>query len=351
MIPLRLCLSLLTLMIPLGTAPLLHGQWKIMTPTGTKASLRGVHNITGGVIWASGSGGTTLRSANNGSVWRQCSTPLGAERLDFRGIWGFSGNRAVVMSSGPGSSSRLYETTDSCNSWHLLFENPDPAGFWDAIAFNRNVGILLGDPVDGHFVIYKTNDSGRHWTQEKSTALAANPQGEGAFAASNSALVIRPDGKKILFGTGGPGSPRIFMSDFKNRAKWTTATMSWMGKGDSAGVFSLAFRDREHGVAVGGDYKSPENRDGTAAFTSDGGVSWRAASVPPGGYRSSVGWDQRRRVWIAVGLNGSDISRDDGQSWLHLDSTAWNALSMPWVVGSKGRVAYLQEDAPQHLQH
>src|SRR3954465_15327220 len=98
MIPLRLHSSLLTLMTLLGTtASLLHGQWKPVTTTGTKASLRGVHNIAGGVIWASGSGGTILRSADNGSAWRQCSTPLGAERLDFRGIWGFSKNRAVIM--------------------------------------------------------------------------------------------------------------------------------------------------------------------------------------------------------------------------------------------------------------
>jgi photosystem II stability/assembly factor-like uncharacterized protein len=339
------------MMIPLGTASLLHGQWKPVTTTGTKASLRGVHNIAGGVIWASGSGGTILRSADNGSVWRQCSTPLGAEGLDFRGIWGFSENRAVVMSSGPGSSSRLYETIDGCHSWHLLFENPDPAGFWDAIAFRRNVGTLLGDPVDGHFVIYRTNDSGRHWIREKSTALAANPKGEGAFAASNSALVVRPDGKKILFGTGGPGGPRIFMSNFKSRAKWTTATLPGMGKGDSAGVFSLAFRDREHGVAVGGDYKNPENRDGTAAFTPDGGVSWRAAAVPPSGYRSSVGWDQHRQAWISVGPNGSDVSTDDGQTWHRLDGASWNALSIPWVVGSNGRIARLGEDASRILQH
>src|SRR5437764_11553329 len=85
--------------------------------------------------WASGSSGMVLRSEDDGSVWQNCTMPEGGERLDFRGVWAWDAEHAVVMSSGTGDVSRLYETTDGCATWHLLFQNPDASGFWDALCF------------------------------------------------------------------------------------------------------------------------------------------------------------------------------------------------------------------------
>ncbi len=110
---------------------------------------------------------------------------------------------------------------------------------------------------------------------------------------------------------------------------------------DSSGVFSLAFRDQHHGIAVGGDYKKPNESNGTAAYTTDGGKTWTAATKPPHGYRSAVAWDAADKAWIAVGTNGSDVSYDDGKTWQPLDNGNWNALSLPWVVGPEGRIAKL----------
>src|SRR6202045_4689890 len=85
------------------------------------ASLRGIHNVGGGVAWASGTNGTVLRTEDGGYLWQTCTIPTGAEKLDFRGIQAFDENTAIVMSSGPGDQSRLYKTTDGCQSWTLLF--------------------------------------------------------------------------------------------------------------------------------------------------------------------------------------------------------------------------------------
>jgi hypothetical protein len=109
---------------------------------------------------------------------------------------------------------------------------------------------------------------------------------------------------------------------------------------DSAGAFSVYFRDRNHGVVVGGDYKKPNESVGTAAFTSDGGKTWKASTKLPHGYRSAVQWLEGK-TWIAVGTNGSDISYDDGHTWQPLDDGNWNALSLPYVVGPNGRIAKL----------
>lgn len=323
-------------------------QWNA-EDSGTKSNLRGIHNAAPGVAWASGANGVVLRSEDFGYLWQQCAIPPDAGKLDFRGVWAWDANRAIVMSSGPGPASRLYETTDGCAHWRLLFTNPDTTGFWDAIAFwNTQEGILLGDPVNGRFVILRTSDGGQHWTRDNSPGLAADPHGEGAFAASNSALALGPDGASIYFTTGGLSGSRIFHFDSGNKSdsgNWASSKLPLTHGSDAAGAFSISFRDLRHGVVVGGDYRRPNERTGTAAWTSDGGVKWTAASNAPAGYRSAVAWDQKLQAWIAVGPNGSDVSYDDGKTWTQFDKSNWNALSLPWAVGPEGKIATLNEHA------
>ena len=145
-------------------------QWHIQD-SNTNADLRGIHSIGNGIVWASGTNGTVLRTTDDGDHWQLCATPSGAEALDFRGIQGFDANAAIVMSSGKGDLSRLYKTTDACHTWKLVFTNPDKDGFWDALRFSRlgptglseTSGVLIGDPVGGIFSVFLTSDSGETW--------------------------------------------------------------------------------------------------------------------------------------------------------------------------------------------
>ena len=110
------------------------GPWEL-EESGSTAGLRGIYAVGGGVVWASGTDGTILRSEDTGYLWQQCSTPPGAGKLDFRAVWAWDARGALALSSGPGDQSRLYQTTDGCSSWKLLLTNPDAAGFWDGILF------------------------------------------------------------------------------------------------------------------------------------------------------------------------------------------------------------------------
>jgi photosystem II stability/assembly factor-like uncharacterized protein len=317
-------------------------QWNVAT-TASTAALRGIHNVGRGVIWASGTNGTVLRSEDDGYMWQQCTIPPEAVKLDFRAVFGWNANHAVVMSSGSGAASRLYETTDGCTSWHLLFENPDRGGFWDALTFRGNTGFILGDPVGGRFALYRSDDLGRHWHRDNSPGLDAASDGEAVFAASNSSFVAGPN-LELLLVTGGVGGPRLVR--LGESGSWSVAKVPLAGGKQSAGIFSIAFRDNSHGIAVGGDYKEPAQTAGTAAWTSDGGATWHSASAFPSGYRSSVAWDQKTHAWIAVGPNGGDLSLDDGRTWKRFDSGNWNALSLPWVTGPKGQIASLDTASP-----
>jgi photosystem II stability/assembly factor-like uncharacterized protein len=313
-----------------------RARWR-MLDSGSSAGFRGIHAVNDRVAWASGTEGTVLRTTDGGAHWQKCAVPPGAEKLDFRGLWAWDADNADVMSSGPAEQSRLYKTTDACAHWTLLQTNSEKDGFWDAIAFRGKEGVLIGDPVDGKFFT-EVSENGR-WSVENRACAAG--VGEAAFAASNSSLFIFGAGRYIL-GTGGKGGPRALLSpSLTGKTECIGVAVPVAGGNDSSGIFSLYFRDRNHGVAVGGDYKQPNRSEGTAAFTSDGGLHWTAASKPPHGYRSSVAWDAERKLWIAAGTNGSDVSRDDGRTWQPLDDGNWNALSPPFIVGPKGRIGRL----------
>jgi photosystem II stability/assembly factor-like uncharacterized protein len=325
----------------------LFGQPKswVVQESGTTASLRGVSAVNARVVWASGSGGTYLKTVDGGSTWTAAKVP-GASDLDFRAVRAFDEKTAYLLSIGTGEKSRVYKTTDGGAHWQLLYTNPDPKGFWDALAFwDADHGIILGDPVDGHFTILTTSDAGATWHTQKTPAAVPN---EGAFAASNSCLVVRGS-REVWFGTGGPGGARVFHSKDAGQT-WTVAKTPIRNDGASAGIFSLAFSDTKHGIAVGGDYKQPTERTGTIAETSDGGKTWTAPAGSPGGFRSAVAWvesDQwihARKVWIATGTSGSDIS-SNGKSWKAFDSGNYNAIGLAgpfgWAVGPKGAIAGL----------
>jgi photosystem II stability/assembly factor-like uncharacterized protein len=347
-------LRCLKTLLPVACAVHSHAQWLIQD-SGNTAGLRGVHNVDGKVAWASGTGGTVLHTDDGGGHWQRCAVPPSAEKLDFRGVWAWSGQLAVVMSIGEGDQSRLYKTTDGCKTWTQLYVNPDGKGFWDAMLFfNERMGRILGDPVDGKFVVLLTQDGGEHWSQVKGSGPASDPKGEGAFAASNSALILTPpEGQDLQFGTGGLGGPRVVRAGgrFERPGStrpgwWKSATVPLAGGTESTGVFSLGYRDQDHGVAVGGDYQKPNDRAGTAAFTSDGGQTWNAATELPSGFRSAVAWDEQHKAWISVGTNGADVSFDDGKTWQKFDGeNNWNALSLPWAVGPKGKIGKLTDDA------
>jgi hypothetical protein len=67
-----------------------------------------------------------------------------------------------------------------------------------------------------------------------------------------------------------------------------------------------------------------------------------------------VSYSPGDKLWVAVGPNGSDLSRDDGRTWRAIEHTAqasgrsggeWNAVSLPWAVGPRGHIGKLNTEA------
>src|SRR5580698_6983803 len=145
---------------------------QLWTPqtSNTTSSLRGVSVVSQKVVWASGTKGTYLITSDGGENWK-AATVQGAADMDFRAVHAFDDKTAVLMSIGSGEKSRIYKTKDAGGSWDVMYSNPDMKGFFDAIAFwDASHGILLGDQVDGHFVVMTTDDGGETWKPQKTPA-------------------------------------------------------------------------------------------------------------------------------------------------------------------------------------
>ncbi len=350
--------------------------WQLQT-SGTTAGLRGIFSLNGQIAWASGTEGTVLRTTDGGAHWQRCATPDAAKdgaTLDFRGIQAFNADSAIVMASGPGEKSRLYKTTDGCRTWSLFFANPDrPNGFFDSFWFNGPRGVVLGDPVRNEFAVFLTVNRGKTWKRDAHPGLALEKRSIAAFAASNSCIPVGNALFARAFITGGKSGSFFFKRPFteeedkrglldhvaRKEPPWQVRPVPIASGSDSAGAFSVAYRypvtigdcprcgfdENSLFVAVGGDYTHPDDSAHTAAFSTDGGWTWTLSTTPPHGYRSAVQYSDALHAWIAAGTNGSDISRDDGRTWHPLDNGAWNALSLPFVVGPQGRIARLSPAA------
>lgn len=300
------------------------------------------------VVWASGTRGTYIKTADGGATWQVAAVP-GAEALDFRDVQAIDERTAYLLSIGTGNPSRVYKTTDGGAHWDLQLTNPDAKGFFDEMAFwDPMHGILVGDQVDGQMVVMTTGDGGKSWQRQH---LPPALPGEGAFAASGTGIVVLGK-REAWIGTGGPKAARVFHS--KDGGKnWTAATTPIRNDSASAGIFSLAFSDAKHGIAVGGDYSKLNDETQNIAVTSDGGKTWtKPAGTPPKGFRSAVAFLADRKVWIAAGPSGSDISRDGGKTWQQFDGGNWNAVSFVsskagWAVGPKGNVAVFRMEGSQ----
>jgi photosystem II stability/assembly factor-like uncharacterized protein len=324
-------------------------EWKkISVPT--KASFRGIDALNEARIYISGTNGTVLRTIDGGKVWSLIQVP-GADELDFRGIVAFAGGLEApiyVMSSGPAAEgkSRIYRSIDEGAHWSLVLEEKTAGVFFDAIAFwDDHHGIVLSDPVNGHFVLFKTADAGRTWMRIPDAALPPALPNEGAFAASNSCMEIF--GKNIWFATGGAKIARVFHSNDRGLT-WSVAETPMHPATASAGIFSLSFKDAKHGVAVGGDYALPNGSElPNILLTNDGGKTWRAArpTNPAGLYLSSVIYSGRIGEKTAISAAGTAgiLRSDDGGNWRIESTEPVNALLIGkeldlWAVGPKGLV-------------
>lgn len=297
--------------------------------SGVDVRLRGISAVDANTAWASGQKGTVLRTINGGAQWLVMHVD-GADALDFRDVEGFSADRAVVLSIGPGEASRVYRTEDGGQSWMLALQNQDPRGFFDCMAFEGERGWMLGDPVDGRYQVFATDNGGRDWYQ-----LESGPQAEtdeAAFAASGT-CIARLHGALAL-ASGGTKARIHVLRD--GQQEWQAVDTGMARRKPEAGVFSVTAQGKGW-FAVGGDYRG-EATPGNASMGSGKAVT---RIIAPRGYRSGAACMEDALLCIATGPSGTDLW--DGKRWHVLGDVGFDAIDLHdnigWLSGDAGRIA------------
>jgi photosystem II stability/assembly factor-like uncharacterized protein len=290
------------------------------------------------------------RTTDAGRTWRDVA-PAGSHGLLYRDVEAFSRNRAAVLAIGEAEASRILVTQDGGRHWRTTFVNHDPAAFYDCMAFfeGGRRGLAMSDPVDGRFRVLATDNSGRSWHVVPAAGMPPAVDGEFGFAASGTC--IETAGRHDAWIGSGGAAARVFHSDDGGRT-WHV-TSSRIPASPAGGVFSLAFRNRHHGVAVGGDFEHEDVGTDASAWTHTG-RHWIGGG-DLGGYRSGADWvraaDRHGHTGpllvVAVGPSGSDVSRDGGRTWHTFSDTGFHAVvcvrgHLCWASGTEGRVARLR---------
>ena len=302
--------------------------------SGVDVRLRGISAVDANTAWASGQKGTVLRTVDGGELW-QAMHVEGADALDFRDVEGFSADVAVVLSIGPGEASRVYRTEDAGRSWVLTLQNKDPRGFFDCMAFEGERGWMLGDPVDGRYQVFATDNGGRDWQQLRDGPKADTE--EAAFAASGT-CIARLHGA-LAVASGGARARIHVLRD--GQQEWQAVDTGMARRKPEAGVFSITALDMGW-FAVGGDYRV-ETTPGNASIGRGKSV---IRIIAPRGYRSGAACVEDTLPCIATGPSGTDLW--DGRRWHSLGDVGFDAIdvhgNVGWLSGDTGRIARIVMD-------
>ena len=322
----------------LCVAPVFAGVRVVPQDSGVKVRLRGISAVSADVAWASGREGTVLRTVDGGKHWQAITVP-GAEALDFRDVEGFDADTAVVLSIGPGEASRVYRTVDGGKSWALALQNHDEHAFFDCMAFDGRRGWMLGDPVDGHFQVYATEDGGARWRLLETGPEAK--QDEAAFAASGTCIATTPWGERIA--VSGGGKARVLLGDSGGKL-WFSHDTPMPARVPAAGIFSATAMGRDM-LLVGGDFEK-ESVGSAARVQFESGEGLHVSTLPaPRGYRSGAACTPGDRPrCVAVGPTGADLL--DDARWTGVSDTGYDAIdlvgSVGWASGADGRIARIE---------
>lgn len=329
-----------------NTIPPRLPTWQLL-PTNSTQQFRGLAPVSDLVAWVSGTNGTVLRTTDGGTTWASVGPELSDRaEVQFRDIQAWSASRAVILSIGEGAASRVYTTSNGGLTWAKTFVSAEEKAFYNCMDFDTEMhGLAVSDPVDGKFRLIETFDGGASWDVVDPSGMPPALDLEAGFSASGTCL--SQAGGRWYAAAGGADPGRVFSSEGGGQGHtWSVADSTIFG-GEASGVFTVRFRDARRGLALGGNFSAPAVGTDGAAFSDDGGASWKSAEKFPGGYRSGSTWVPGLcSTAIAVGPSGSDISVDDGRTWHgfyngSFDSVECVGVNACWASGASGRVARL----------
>jgi photosystem II stability/assembly factor-like uncharacterized protein len=312
-----------------------QAQYIEVLQQGRNCSLRGLSVVNNQVAWVSGSKGTVGITTDGGHTWNWQQVK-GFEQADFRDVEAFSDKDAIIMSSG--TPALVMRTTDGGANWQTVYRNDDKAYFLDAMDFTPDGkhGFVLGDPIEGKFLLLETLDGGNHWAKFKYMPDAL--PGEAAFAASGTCLRVNKD-QTVNIVTG--GSTARLLTFYRPATAWQALNIPLAQGKPSRGAFSLS---SNFTLVVGGDYANDKLRDSVSFnFAKAQYAGGGSHANGPSGYQSCVEW-LMQKAYLTTGTPGSNFTADGGQTWQPIDPTSFNVCrkakkgNLVLLAGDKGKI-------------
>jgi photosystem II stability/assembly factor-like uncharacterized protein len=310
-------------------------------------SYRGLSVVNDRVVWVSGSKGTVGLSKDGGKNWKWMQIP-GFEKSDFRDIEGFDKNKAIIMASG--TPAVILKTTDGGKNWKVVFRDNRPEMFLDAMDFwDEKRGMLVGDPINGRFVLLETTNGGDSWKVLDSTLCPEAHDSEAVFAASGTSLRCWGE-NEFGFVTGGKISRFLKYYPLNPPIQLQSHVLDLVQGNSTSGAFSFTFTDVGIRV-VGGDYLHDTLYGNNSQL-----IPFEATPVGVDlpkmikrdvlGYRSCIEALEFDGC-IACGTSGVDIYNSIALKWFNISNQSFHVVRKAkkgkavFLAGSKGRIAKL----------
>lgn len=213
----------------------------------------------------------------------------------------------------------VYKISKKDNSQQIVYSELDEKVFYDSMQFKDDLnGMAMGDPTDDCLSVIITNDGGISWRKVSCVDLPKVEEGEAAFAASNSNVMLKKSNSFIV--SGGKKSRLFASNDFGK--KWQVYNTPIIQGEAMTGIFSADFYDDKIGFITGGNYEKPDDNFNNKAITFDAGKTWKLVANGSGfGYGSCVQFfpNSKGKALVSVGASGIQYSNDFGNSWKQLN--------------------------------
>ncbi|MEC4005658.1 oxidoreductase [Flavobacterium sp. SUN052] len=238
-------------------------------------------------------------------------------KMEFRSI---AQTTNAIFILNVGNPALLYKFSKDLTSKKLVYEEHNEKVFYDSMQFwDDKEGIAIGDPIDDCFAMLITRDGGDNWTKVSCDKLPKMNDGEAAFAASNTNIIIK--GNDTWLVSGGKKS-RVFYSPDKGISWKVYETPIVQGEA-MTGIFTADFYNDKIGFIAGGNYEKPNQNFQNKALTTDGGKTWKLVGENTGfGYASCIQFvpESNGNELVCIGASGLYYSKDKGTTWSQLSS-------------------------------
>ena len=298
------------------TVKTIYESVQIDTLIQDKISIRAIV-IDGNKIWYAGDnskfGFFDLEKNNR----KEFTVGTDKSKAEFRSIAQTKKNIFILNVANP---ALLYKIPKDGSEIKLVYQENHEKVFFDSMQFwNNTDGIAMGDPINSCLNIIITHDGGNSWRKIPCNKFPKLAEGEAAFAASNTNIIIK--GSKTWIVSGGKKA-RVFYSPDKGNSWEVFDTPIIQGK-TMTGIFTVAFYDSKNGFIAGGNYEMLNQNFGNKALTKDGGKTWELRAENQGfGYASCIQYvpDSNGKELVTVGASGLYYSYDSGNSWKQLST-------------------------------